>query len=1378
MLKSLILTLVVSAAAGFAATPVLVKEIKPGPAGVWLDGASVSGETVFIPSDLGLWRTDGTTAATVNMWSEATYKVARDESGRIFFIRWNADLGYELWITDGTLAGSRLVKDIYPGWRSSEISGMVASGTTMYFTANDGVHGTELWKSDGTPDGTVMVRDITPPNDSYPYPIRLTAFDGAIFFVACTIQFGCELYRSDGTSDGTVQVTDLNPGTSSSSPTAMTVIGEKLYFTGSGPKGYEPYTSDGTSGGTVLLRDIHATSSSMPHEFVEHGGFVYFDADDGLNGRELWRTDGTTGGTVRVTDINPGAGASMPGLMSPLGEQLLFSANDGVHGFELWKLDGGSASLVKDIYEGPSNSLMSSLWFVYEGRGYFRASDAANGSEIWSTDGTESGTYLSVSIRNGIYGSDPRFLAILGGTVIFTATDGVLGSELWRASLCESAPPTNLVAESGATSVQLSWSESPTAATYSIYRARAPLPGATYAEIATVPSSTTWYEDYATPNMTYSYKVAAVSSSGCESLPTAADDAIAGCGIADRRVLHTGPSTICPGVASAATVFLYDAGPNETSHQWGYRSQSGGTITPLAGRVGSSYNVDARDFPGSGDYFLVCTSGLSCGANVVSEEAPVTISPSALPEPMIYFAWDSSCPGAQNEAFVDGVYDGYLWTIENGTITSDPNDRMVYFTTSPNGGTTVLQLTVTIEPSCTSASTRSVTEKFIPAPDLQPYPDTVCPAGEGYVYADTTGDVLSYVQCDWSVENATITLVDGQSMWYRPTGAGPVAISVDVVSDEGCAASASTVVPLATIPPPAIYSNPPEVCPDIESVAWVEGNGGAIFVEHQWSIQNGEITFNDDSSILFKATGAGPVEISIAVVDSDGCSSATSVTVPLSAPASCPDTIYPVAAFSVTSRENASTPAWRNPLGGSYSATVLRRRSDGTYPQSGTDGDLVADQADPFGALQSVTDAPLVPGTTYKYAAFVRGTSGVFSAGRYVSATPLSPGSRVAWVYNTGAAATTPVGVFTGRSFISSNDRFFHSFTNGTNGGGWPSEWRPLEMNAPAQSRTLPLDLPIGGVTRNVVLVSSQDGRVYCVDSVTGSLIWNSPRLGEMMQGAATAISSVYGAPFSLVFAATRNSETPNKVYALNPDNGSVVWAFDNSVAQGGDGLAIGPINDAVIFEYAADWSGKRRAFFASRAMPGGSADTLWAVKFDSATVSRSWSQHDLGAIDGFPFPSGELIAAGDVNGNIGAYSKSTGGSFSFAPYRSGDGPVKVSVIPDAVNNRFYFSTTNSIRAVAMNSFVGYVWKVDLPSPSFPNLYQGRLYVGAGDGKLYQIENVGTATSYFDLVIKSISLGDPLNPPIVGVPTIDRTNNIAYVGTDSGAVYAVALPLQ
>ena len=55
-----------------------------------------------------------------------------------------------------------MVKDINPGPGSSYIYGITAVNGILYFRADDGVHGAELWRSDGTARGTRMVKDINP----------------------------------------------------------------------------------------------------------------------------------------------------------------------------------------------------------------------------------------------------------------------------------------------------------------------------------------------------------------------------------------------------------------------------------------------------------------------------------------------------------------------------------------------------------------------------------------------------------------------------------------------------------------------------------------------------------------------------------------------------------------------------------------------------------------------------------------------------------------------------------------------------------------------------------------------------------------------------------------------------------------------------------------------------------------------------------------------------------------------------------------------------------------------------------------------------------------------------------------------------------------
>ena len=82
----------------------------------------------------------------------------------------------------------------------------------MFFTAGDGAHGPELWKSDGTEAGTVLVKDIHPGAGGYSSPSSLTGVGGTLFFAADDGTHGSELWKSDGTEAGTVLVKDINAG--------------------------------------------------------------------------------------------------------------------------------------------------------------------------------------------------------------------------------------------------------------------------------------------------------------------------------------------------------------------------------------------------------------------------------------------------------------------------------------------------------------------------------------------------------------------------------------------------------------------------------------------------------------------------------------------------------------------------------------------------------------------------------------------------------------------------------------------------------------------------------------------------------------------------------------------------------------------------------------------------------------------------------------------------------------------------------------------------------------------------------------------------------------------------------------------------------------
>jgi ELWxxDGT repeat protein len=79
-----------------------------------------------------------------------------------------------------------LVKDINTRTErggSSRPSQLCNVNGTLFFVSNDGVNGPELWKTDGTAAGTVMVKDIYPGMGGRG-PSNLTNVNGTLFFSA------------------------------------------------------------------------------------------------------------------------------------------------------------------------------------------------------------------------------------------------------------------------------------------------------------------------------------------------------------------------------------------------------------------------------------------------------------------------------------------------------------------------------------------------------------------------------------------------------------------------------------------------------------------------------------------------------------------------------------------------------------------------------------------------------------------------------------------------------------------------------------------------------------------------------------------------------------------------------------------------------------------------------------------------------------------------------------------------------------------------------------------------------------------------------------------------------------------------------------------
>jgi ELWxxDGT repeat protein len=355
---------------GTANGTVLVKDVWPGPASSEPRAlANISGTLYFIasmgPERWELWKSDGTANGTVRVSGSVNLfrtgipdQPAVEYNGAIYFRGSGTDgSGLELWRTDGTGAGTELVKDIYPGGDSLP-QGLTVYGGELYFTAETTPVWPELWKTDGTKAGTVRVTDA----NGSPIGRSSSLLHAAdlVFFIS-----GGSLWRTDGTEAGTFA---LAASDGSIGFTQMESVGDRLFLTSAdGGSGSSVWVSDGTVAGTRRIIDFRSSELDRGYvsELTNVNGTLFFRV--GGNGRaELWKSDRV--GTVplesfAVTSENPA-----PTRLTNIGGRLYFAAYTPDAGVELWTTDGtpGGARRVKDILPGrpghfPSTSPTSAV---------------------------------------------------------------------------------------------------------------------------------------------------------------------------------------------------------------------------------------------------------------------------------------------------------------------------------------------------------------------------------------------------------------------------------------------------------------------------------------------------------------------------------------------------------------------------------------------------------------------------------------------------------------------------------------------------------------------------------------------------------------------------------------------------------------------------------------------------------------------------------------------------------------------------------------------------------------------------------------------------------------------------------------------------------
>ncbi|MES1240570.1 MAG: hypothetical protein ABUT39_03030 [Acidobacteriota bacterium] len=407
-----------------------------------------------------LWSSDGTAEGTrriegiVRRPERSWFADFSVQGNRLYFVLDDVRNGQELWVTDGTPKNTRALtalreREAFFSYTGSPYlylprAAQALPGNRFVFAANDGLHGVEAWVTDGTVEGTRLLKDFCPGLCYGLTEVWDSTLPGRIFLAADKRNRGNELWVTDGTEAGTRLVKDICPGSCGGRPYAHFVVKDRVLFAADdGVDGYELWATDGREADTLRISDFARKEPwGIPgydhFEGTVAGGQLLLRAP-GPEGDELWRADGTgPSGTRLVRDIaTADVGGSRPYQLMASGDQVFFFTYwfDGFPDLTLWKSDGTDAGTVQvrvfqredtdgPLYEGPVSAQAGGQLFFLMARTPYRS------PVPWRTDGTEAGTWPLLADNEWIPWKDPEMRAV-GNAVFFVVEDLEHGVELW-----------------------------------------------------------------------------------------------------------------------------------------------------------------------------------------------------------------------------------------------------------------------------------------------------------------------------------------------------------------------------------------------------------------------------------------------------------------------------------------------------------------------------------------------------------------------------------------------------------------------------------------------------------------------------------------------------------------------------------------------------------------------------------------------------------------------------------------------------------------------------------------------------------------------------------------------------------------------------------
>jgi ELWxxDGT repeat protein len=355
------------------------------------DFLSLGDHVLFIAADPNsgqgaVYTTDGTVAGTVQSWdgnpTNSTDVSGPDSNmvlfnGTVYAIAYDDETGNDCLITLNASGGNpTIVADL-----SSDFEGvstnLVATQTNLYFGLTNSVGQPDLWQSNGTAAGTHDIGvGLNPQN--------ITAADSWAY---CTAGADAHLLSLSGQS--------ITPVTDAAG---------------------DPITG---------------VTSIAPVD----GNAVFIANKTGTSHLVLWSTQIGVSRANVISDPNSAGVSFYPtsAITATSAHAAYYDASDGLKGDQPWFTDGINVQLVGDV-NLYGNSLPTGFVASNTGAVFFSAYTSNFGQELYETTVTSSTgiTILAADIDPGLPSSAPTSITPFNDMVLFAATDGVNGNQLFR----------------------------------------------------------------------------------------------------------------------------------------------------------------------------------------------------------------------------------------------------------------------------------------------------------------------------------------------------------------------------------------------------------------------------------------------------------------------------------------------------------------------------------------------------------------------------------------------------------------------------------------------------------------------------------------------------------------------------------------------------------------------------------------------------------------------------------------------------------------------------------------------------------------------------------------------------------------------------------